>query len=180
MDLCANPEWQYLHGFTSWPGPRPMVLMPLFSFARSTLHSDLLCVPLEQYWDVPPEDEDPPWEEKSHNKVVWRGSTTGVWFERETWWRSSQRMRLVALSNDRDADGAWGRKVRFTERQRGKESIVEKVVDPEALEQRYLDVGFAGEMGQCTVEDGSCEAVPKYIKFVESLTWPAQDQYKYM
>lgn len=31
MDLCANPEWQYLHGFTAWPGAPPQVLRPLFS-----------------------------------------------------------------------------------------------------------------------------------------------------
>ena len=143
------------------------------------MHSDLLCVPLEQYYDTSEGDAD--WEDKSDDRVVWRGSTTGVWYERETWWRSSQRSRLAWLAEDKDADGAWGRKVRFTtETAHGKERIVERVVDSEDLAARYLDVGFAGKMAQCTVEDGSCEAVPKYINFKKAMSWIEQNQYKYV
>jgi len=48
-------------------------LVPLFTFAKTRLHSDILSTPLEQY-----EEHyigyDPPWEGKSQNKLLWRGT----------------------------------------------------------------------------------------------------------
>lgn len=68
-------------------------LYPLFTWAKTTLHSDLLVTPLEQYYlpDVP----DVEWENKTYNKLLWRGSNTGAGFNRGSKWRSSQRARFV-------------------------------------------------------------------------------------
>ncbi|GAA5892056.1 hypothetical protein JCM5296_004041 [Sporobolomyces johnsonii] len=178
MNLCENPEWQYLHGFTSWPGMRPQTLRPLFSFAKTPLHSDILLTPLEQYWDHEPYD--PKWEDKPHNKAVWRGSTTGVWFDRGTWWRSSQRVRLWFMGKDRTGH----RRVRFSgeglETPEGVESLVEKNVSTMALMNRYVDFAFTGKEGQCDEEDGSCDAVRQLFDFQRTFGWNEANEYKYL
>ncbi|GAA5909994.1 uncharacterized protein JCM6883_000517 [Sporobolomyces salmoneus] len=178
MNLCSNPEWQYLHGFTSWPGMRPQILRPLFSFAKTSLHSDILLTPLEQYWDREPYD--PTWEEKPYNKAVWRGSTTGVWFDRGTWWRNSQRVRLWFMGKD----SSGSKNVRFSteglETPIGVENLVEKQVPTQDLMERYVDFAFTGREGQCSVEDGSCEAVRKLFDFQRTFGWNEANEYKYM
>jgi hypothetical protein len=178
MNLCENPEWQYLHGFTSWPGMRPQILRPLFSFAKTSLHSDILLTPLEQFKDREPYD--PEWELKPHNKAVWRGSTTGVWFDRGTWWRSSQRVRLWFMGKDR----LGTKNVRFSteglETKLGVESLIEKKVPTMDLMERYVDFAFTGREGQCSVEDGSCEAVKKLFDFQRTFGWNEANEYKYM
>lgn len=42
MNLCERPEIQLKHGYTAWGGPRPGYLFPLFSSAKTTMHSDFL------------------------------------------------------------------------------------------------------------------------------------------
>lgn len=114
MDVCHHPENQPIHGFTSWcvsrinlfapidalltlracrPGPRPGLLFPLFSFTTSSLHSDLLLPPLEQY-EVPV-GPDVPWALKKHDKALWRGSTTGSDLTQPHARKCSQRVRLA-------------------------------------------------------------------------------------
>lgn len=165
-------------GFTSWPGMRPQILRPLFSFAKTSLHSDILLTPLEQYWDKEPWD--PSWEEKKYNKAVWRGSTTGVWFDRGTWWRSSQRVRLWFMGQD----STGVRNVRFSgeglETPVGVESLVEKQVPTMDLMQRYVDFAFTGREGQCSEEDGSCQAVRDTFEFQRTFGWNEANEYKYM
>ncbi|BGP40375.1 hypothetical protein JCM10449v2_004337 [Rhodotorula kratochvilovae] len=181
MNMCENPEWQYLHGkscFTSWPGMRPERLRPLFSFAKTTMHSDMLLTPLEQYWDHEPWD--PEWEKKTVNKAVWRGSTTGVWFDRGTWWRSSQRVRLWFMGKDKTGTS----RVRFSgeglETAPGEESLVEKRVGTQKLMDRYVDFAFTGREGQCDVDDGSCAAVRKLFDFQRTFGWNEANEYKYL
>lgn len=177
------------------------------------MHSDLLLTPLEQFRDAT--GEDPEWEDKKYDKLVWRGSTTGVWFDRITWWRASQRSRLHWLGKDQDGV----RRVRFVEKVQGlggsadgkgqdhdglgnpskrsesevgerqlggvgggekTERVYELKIPQQILNERYVDAGFAGTPGQCTVEDGSCEAVERVIEFLEQMSWPQQNEYKYI
>lgn len=167
-----------LLGFTAWPGMRPEVLLPLFSFAKTTLHSDILLTPLEQYRDT--EGWDAVWEKKLFNRAVWRGSTTGIWFDRGTWWRRSQRVRLYFLSKDKTGS----QKTRFdgvgVESQVGKESIVEREVKNEVLMNRYLDFAFSGKQNQCTQKDGTCDALKKVFEFERAMGWNEANEYKYM
>lgn len=113
MDVCQHPENQAIHGFTAWcvsscfgcffdvlltrparrPGPRPGFLFPLFSFTTSSLHSDLLLPPLEQY--EAPVGADLPWALKKHDKALWRGSTTGSDLTQPHARKYSQRVRLA-------------------------------------------------------------------------------------
>ena len=48
MDFCQHPEYQGLHGMTQSEGVPLSGLVPLFTFAKMTTHSDILVTPLEQ------------------------------------------------------------------------------------------------------------------------------------
>ena len=73
-------------------GPRPYLLYPVFSWFKTSMHSDLLSIPLEQYYTEV--GADPLWEKKK-DKVLWRGSSSGTFREKGTPWRSAHRDRLV-------------------------------------------------------------------------------------
>lgn len=142
------------------------------------MHSDILLTPLEQYWDQEPWD--PEWEKKAHSQAVWRGSTTGVWFDRGTWWRSSQRVRIWFMGKDQTGSS----RVRFSgeglETPQGVPSLVEKNVSTRALMQKYVDFAFTGREGQCDEEDGSCEAVRQLFDFQRQFGWNEANEYKFL
>jgi len=138
------------------------------------MHSDLLCVPLEQFVNTP--TSDPEWEDKKHSQIIWRGSMTGVWYDGGTWWRTSQRSRLHFMSQATSGT-RW---VRFLENKGGKEYIREEEVDLTKLNQKYLDAGYVGQLHQCTPEEGGCEAIPKHIQTVQGMDWESQNDYKYI
>lgn len=176
MNLCKNPEWQWKHGFTAWQGARPVTLHPVFSFARSSTHVDILAVPLEQY-NVEHTVQDWDWEDKPFDKLVWRGGTTGIWFDQNSHWRSSQRSRLHFLGQDSTAEGAQPRTMRYWTAQG---QLAEESIDYDQVRERYLDLGYAGSLHQCSQGDGSCDAIPAHIDFKPGMNWEEQNQYKYM
>lgn len=49
--------------------------------------------------DVEPSD-DPNWEDKHDQRMTWRGSNTGIWFDGGLRWKASQRARLVQMANE--------------------------------------------------------------------------------
>ncbi|WVW84823.1 hypothetical protein I302_106858 [Kwoniella bestiolae CBS 10118] len=98
-DPCQNPYLIPLHGLTLEPHghdslPKPHTqLLPLFSLAKTSINSDILVTPLDQFHDNP--GKDPVWEEKDSSKLVWRGSPTGISMMNRTLpWRQSHRIRL--------------------------------------------------------------------------------------
>lgn len=99
MDLCQHPEIMPLHGFTTATGTNLGELVPLFTFAKTNVHSDVLATPLEQYSSTYIGD-DPDWNEKSINKLLWRGSTTGAEFAKHVDWQLSQRARMHFMSHE--------------------------------------------------------------------------------
>lgn len=71
-DICQHPEVRKLHGHTMDIGVPLGPLVPLFTFAKTRLHADILATPMEQWVDHYDEYE-PPWDQKSRNKLFWRG-----------------------------------------------------------------------------------------------------------
>ncbi|GAA5866861.1 hypothetical protein JCM1840_004292 [Sporobolomyces johnsonii] len=169
MDLCQHPEARKLHGHTMQQGVPLGPVVPLFAFAKTRLHADILSTPIEQY-----EDHyvgyDPPWEGKSQNKVLWRGSTTGVEFDRHTPWRRSQRARLHLMSHETEGDKPviWS--------QRG--LLRESNMSIATLNQLYMDTSFSGALQQCDPE--TCELLRKTIDFKPTIGIDETNTYKYL
>lgn len=95
LDFCNHPSYLNLHSLTSnyGLGPAPVDFWPVFSMCKTSLFSDIVVTPLEQY-DPSNRPQDPMWEDKTQDRMLWRGSTTGSRYDRFTLWRPSQRTRL--------------------------------------------------------------------------------------
>lgn len=48
-------------------------LVPLFTFAKTQSHADILVTPMEQWQPVYDLIYEPPWEQKSKSSLFWRG-----------------------------------------------------------------------------------------------------------
>lgn len=155
LDICQHPEIMPLHGFTSAPGTDAGPLVPLFTFAKTNIHSDVLVTPLEQYSDTYI-GYDPDWNKKEFNKLMWRGSTTGAKFEVGEDWRASQRARLHYLTNE-----LKGNRNVLVAAEEG--PIREEIMPMRNLNKAQMDVSFSGGPVQC--DDETCEIMRKEIDF---------------
>ncbi|BGP24779.1 glycosyltransferase family 90 protein [Rhodotorula toruloides] len=170
MDICQHPESMNLHGFTSVAGTDPGPLVPLFTFAKTNVHSDILVTPLEQYSDTYIGYE-PDWDKKTKNMLMWRGSTTGIDFYVQNDWKNSQRARLHFLANDKEGT----KSVLWAE---GDGPIREKTYNVNGLNRAYMDVAFAGGPVQCDPE--TCTLMNKLIDFRDTMGLNEAYQYKYV
>ena len=105
MNLCDHPELIPIHGVMAGRNPHVRPLTPIFSLSKTELHADILGVPTEFFVD---DLDSPPWGERTEERLLWRGSNTGAWFDASTTWRSSHRVRLLRLANRGDTEGGEG------------------------------------------------------------------------
>lgn len=174
MDICYHPDNQPLHGYTSWNGPRPGVLFPLFSWTASTLNADLLLPALEQY--ERPVGPDPAWKDKKINKAVWRGSTTGSDLSIPHARKHSQRVRLARLPlttgqitiplAKHEGPGYIGPVEDFT-------------ASAHDFADQYLDIKFQGRAQQCG-DPESCAKFEQEFDWDGFMSEEQQNQYKYV
>jgi len=177
MDLCLNPQGQLIHGFTSWVGPRPGSLYPIFSSTTTSLHSDFLIPPVDQYdYRL---GEDPEWQDKLYDKVVWRGSTTGADLNIQHHRRWSQRVRLCRLPFETgsktvpysplDTTNSLGPLSEFTS------------LRSQTLAEKYFDFAFVGKPTQCD-DPLVCKEFEKQFKWDEGgfMEPETQNEYKYV
>ncbi|GAA5984871.1 hypothetical protein JCM11641_005447 [Rhodosporidiobolus odoratus] len=168
-DLCQHPESRKLHGHTMQQGVPIGPLVPLFTFAKTRLHADILSTPIEQ-WEEHYVGYEPAWEGKSQNKLLWRGSTTGVEFDRHTPWRQSQRARLHLMSHETSGDKPviWS--------QRGQ--LRQSNLSMSTLNQLYMDTSFSGALQQCDKE--TCELMLRTMEFKPTIGLDESNTYKYL
>jgi len=159
LDVCQHPETMNLHGFTSVSGTDPGPLVPLFTFAKTNVHSDILVTPLEQYSDSYI-GYDPDWDKKSNDKLMWRGSTTGIDFYVGNDWKNSQRARLHFKANEKDGneDVLWAE---------GDGAVQETKYLVNGLNRAYMDVSFAGGPVQC--DEPTCKVMAEVIDFKDTM-----------
>ena len=144
-DFCHNPSLQTLHGALSWDSPRDTQLRPIFQLSKNVLNPEFLMTPLEAYENATTPSamkKYVPWEEKTIEKLFWRGSTTGdSYFKRPDYdWRTSHRTRLGLLTAANtgsrdiwvDRAGSWEKESWGLVR----------------LNDKYLDVGLSGKPHQ--------------------------------
>jgi len=160
MDICQHPENMHLHGFTSAIGTNLANLVPLFTFAKTNLHADILATPLEQYSDFYI-GYDPVWDEKLNNKLLWRGSTTGAEFAKGVEWQLSQRARLHFMSHETNGI----KKVLWADKKESKMKVDDFNI--KELNELYMDVAFSGVPVQC--DDETCKVMEKIIDFAPTM-----------
>jgi hypothetical protein len=120
---------------------------------------------------------DPDWEKKSKNKIVWRGSSTGSKYAREIIWRSAQRSRLTLLTNSK-ATNITSTVYTTAQDNTTLQAYEASLAD---LNPRFYDIVFTGGPIQCEQNDGSCDAVARHLPFTEKgMNQDQANQYKYV
>lgn len=144
MDICSHPRQIDGHGLLAGKNPHHAALVPLFCLSKTTLHADILGVPTEQYSTNVPQV---PWEEKIHDKLLWRGSNTGIHFSKETPWRDSHRVRLVRLAAEKQGKKGMLAPPKKADGRASGQSLGDGVWETEKgiINEHYADVAFTGD-----------------------------------
>ncbi|KAK4685681.1 hypothetical protein P7C73_g4466, partial [Tremellales sp. Uapishka_1] len=204
-DLCQNPYLVPLHGLTLEPHtpeshPRPHTqLLPLFSLAKTSINSDILITPLDQFRDPP--GKDPKWEDKSSSKLVWRGSPTGISMMSENLpWRSAHRVRLHHFANDQSSkpisflvpelgqsDQEEEEEVNEEEQNRvhydeGSVPLRSRreELDTSSANDFFFDMKLAGAPLQCLETDGTCDAMRREIEWAGHQSSEEMNKHKFL
>lgn len=190
MDVCYHPERQPVHGFTAWPGPRPGWLFPMFTSTTTSMHSDLLVPPLEQYYDFPLGDEG--WEKKKFDTVFWRGSTTGADLTNPHMRKWSQRVRLcqsafqaLPLDSVTDDEAVPQSKGSITlpyspsDNGRRPGAMSTFTADKGTLAKKWFDFQFQGQPTQCGDAE-ACKEFEKQFEWAGFVPQKQQSAYKYL
>ncbi|WVW82295.1 hypothetical protein I302_104301 [Kwoniella bestiolae CBS 10118] len=177
MDPCTHPTLTHLVGFLSGHGKGPAPskeLYPVLAMCKTTLHADVLGVSMEAWTeDV---GNDPAWEDKKDDRMLWRGKTTGIYFNDEVPWNISQRINLVSHSAEPlghipvfDVPPSYNPNKPVGEPQN---------LPLSQLNAELMDVAFVDEAIQC--DPKICRRVQAGYKFGARKDWSQGNQYKYL
>lgn len=183
-DICQNPYLMDLHGLTvekhgpsSHPRPHTS-LLPLFSLAKTSVNSDILITPLDQFNNGL--GTDPKWEDKRDSRLVWRGSTTGIsWMNKDTPWRKSHRSRLHFFAQNQ-SDEYIDYPVADFSASRGPLTVRRESQKVSDLSEFFYDMKLAGEPLQCNMTDGTCDDMKREIDFAPHQHPDAMNRYKFL
>lgn len=178
MDPCDHPHLFYHHGqFVSHNlGPAPQTAMvPEFASCSTTLHHNIR-FPTPYGWleDIYPRANDPEWDDKIDERVMWRGSNTGIFHSKTSRWRQSHRNFLVEFAND--LKGTL--KVIPSNRTRT-ESVGELMEMRKArINPATMDIAFAGTPISCAPD--TCDLVDAMYTWRERQSVKEAGNYKYV
>lgn len=172
-DICFSPSVRERFGFFNRPNAYNIVhdLFPVFSQSKISSYQDIL-YPSPWYWSDKVEyfeSDDYRWEKK-HDKMYWRGSTTGG-FSRDGGWRHQHRQLLVGNINGLDTGKI------FQNQNTSMEAMwaVKEVPKPDYRE--CFDVKFS-HVGQC--DPGDCDAQNEFFEVVKPGKQRDAWAYKYL
>lgn len=152
MDPCLHPSIFYHHGqlLSHNLGPTPQrTMVPEFSYCSTMLHHDIrIASPLSWVEDIIPRTNDPPWEDKPDERLLWRGSNTGIWHGPKTRWKASHRIHVVELANEVDGMITVLKPPETEDEKVGEGVEMRKArVNP-----AMMDIAFAGSPSGCAPE----------------------------
>jgi len=177
MDPCLHPDMLYNHGqFVSHnTGPwAERGMTPEISMCATLLHHDVLpATPINWIDDILPRNIDPPWDEKPDERLLWRGSNSGIHHAPETRWRVSQRTRLVELTNQ--VNGT----VKVLKSPKSRYVMVGKAeeVRRARINPAVMDIAFSGDPG-CA--DETCDELQVLFEWRRKQNARDAGQYKYV
>ncbi|KAG7091997.1 hypothetical protein E1B28_008384 [Marasmius oreades] len=177
MDPCAHPALFWTHGLfvshNTGPAPQPY-MVPQFSACTTEIHHNIN-FPTSYGWieDLPP-SENPPWEDREDERLMWRGSDTGIWHGNGVKWGSNHRDWLI-----RWATGVHGVvDVLFDSAVNETSQVgVPKQMRKALLNPSMVDMGFAGEM-QCEPE--VCRKMEEIYPETRRMSREEAGNYKYV
>ena len=178
MDPCNHPDHFFHHGqFLSHNmGPSPQhALHPEFTYCSTTIHHNIR-IPVPYGWleDIYPRSDDPEWDEKVDERLLWRGSNTGMYHSKTSRWRHSHRNFLVEQANDLQGTLKLLSPNKTKNEKVGAPLEVRKArVNPAAM-----DIAFGGHPMSCS--DEVCDLVEKIYPWRDRQSIKEAGSYKYV
>ncbi|KAG2151174.1 glycosyl transferase family 90-domain-containing protein [Suillus bovinus] len=176
MDPCLNPSLFRSHGqflsHDAGPDPRS-TLVPRFSLCSTVIHHDIRpAVPYSWVEDLPDSDN-PPWEKRTDERLLWRGTNTGIFHGAKTRWRQGHRDHMIQFVNDMAGTA---------DVLRSPLNDSEPVGEPVPLRKAYLnpaliDIQFAGKAGSC---EDLCDQLDRLYDWRKMQTLQEAGNYKYV
>ncbi|KAJ8073632.1 hypothetical protein PM082_011910 [Marasmius tenuissimus] len=177
MDPCMHPALLWTHGLflshNEGPAAQPY-MVPQFAPCTSTVHHNIH-VPAPYAWvDELLSWDNPPWDEREDERLMWRGSDTGIWHSKGVRWEKSHRDWLVTW-----ASGVSGSVDVLFDKEANATGPVgsPKAVRKARLNPALLDVAFAGNM-QC--EEEVCKEMEKVYPLARAIPPKEAGNYKYV
>jgi hypothetical protein len=128
--------------------------------------------------------DDPVWENKTDDRLMWRGRTTGMWHGNNMrYWRQSQRERMI-LYADANANAIRGSSSSSSTSilvgGDKDEGFRTRTTSVQRVNEAALDMKFADEPIGCDEEDGTCDEMKGMYTFAPAMDWRAAGNYKYV
>uniref|UniRef100_A0A8H7XUJ7 Glycosyl transferase CAP10 domain-containing protein n=1 Tax=Psilocybe cubensis TaxID=181762 RepID=A0A8H7XUJ7_PSICU len=178
MDPCNHPNHFYHHGqFLSHNmGPSPQsAMVPEFSYSSSMIHHDIR-FPAPYGWleDIYPLTNNPEWDDRKDERLLWRGANTGIFHGKNTRWEQSHRDFLVSYTNSLEGT------VNVLPSNRTREERLGDLRELRAarINPAVMDVAFAGTPISCSPE--ICEVLKKTFPWRNKQSIQEAGNYKYV
>ncbi|KAJ6551291.1 glycosyl transferase family 90-domain-containing protein [Mycena capillaripes] len=177
MDPCLHPRhfWHHGHFLSYKRGPSPeREMVPEFSYCSSHVHHNIR-IPNPYGWlDDIPRSDDPEWDDKIDERVLWRGSSTGISHSANTRWQHSHRISLLRIAND-----LRGTISILSPMKSSREPVGDPVeVRKARLNPGIMDVAFAGDPIMC--DRDTCKYLQKIFPWRRRQTMQEAGDYKYV
>ncbi|KLT43587.1 hypothetical protein CC85DRAFT_272298 [Cutaneotrichosporon oleaginosum] len=174
MDVCTNPNLVQLMGVLNSHGKGPgssHIMYPTMAMSKTTLHSDILAVSAEAWTeDV---GDDPEWDDKKQNLLLWRGKTTGILYTDRFHWNVTQRVNLVSHAARRE-----GTLPVLPVSPPSSPVGAPEMREYASLNKQLLDAAFVDEPIQC--EGDVCNELREQYHFADRKDWTAANDYKFL
>lgn len=149
-------------------------MVPEFSYCSSVIHHDIrLPTPYSWVEDIYPRSDDPEWDDKVDERLLWRGRNTGMFHSSTTRWQNSHRDFLVRYTNE--LDGTM--EVLVPNRTRS-QKLEAREVRKARINPAVMDIAFAGDPIACSPT--VCPQLEKLFPWREYQTTKEAGNYKYI
>lgn len=124
--------------------------------------------------DIYPRSADPEWDEKVDERLLWRGSNTGMYHSETSRWRRSHRIFLVERTNDLHGILKVLSPNKTKDEQVGEPLEVRKArINPAAM-----DIAFGGQPLACS--DDVCDVLEEIYPWRKRQSLNEAGRYKYV
>lgn len=180
MDPCLHPTLFWVHGqFLSHnygPDPQPSMI-PQFAPCTTVVHHNIR-IPVPYLWieDILPRSDDPDFDDKVDERLLWRGSNTGIHHSSWSRWRSAHRDTLVRTVNEFNGtiDYLVPPQPGYNDRPVGAPYIARKA----RINPAIMDMGFVGQPTQCHEE--ICKIMEEVYDYKKKQSIKDAGNYKYV
>ncbi|KAF9038445.1 glycosyl transferase family 90-domain-containing protein [Panaeolus papilionaceus] len=178
MDPCLHPKLLHHHGqFLSHdmgPTPQPTIV-PEFSSCSTTIHHNIR-IPVSYAWieDIYPRSDDPEWEDRHDERLLWRGTNTGIWHSKRARWQNSHRDFMMRYTNEMNGTVKVLPQDTLPGERMGKPKEYKKALVNVAM----MDIAFGGDVNGCEPE--VCGVLKEIYPYRERQSIKQAGTYKYV